>query len=63
MCRDACCISDITCDFPNGAEYIEFFWVQSFDVVIDIPVNENGRSELHKQKQNDHVICNKQCAY
>lgn len=39
----------LTCDLPNSSEYIEFFWVQSFNVVIDIPVNYNGRSET-KQK-------------
>lgn len=47
----------LTCDLPNGAEYIEFFWVQSFNVVIDIPVNDNGRSEHQKQKQKGHSIC------
>lgn len=34
-----------TCDLPNCAEHVELFWVQSFNVVIDIPVNDNGRSE------------------
>lgn len=47
----------LTCDLANGAEYIEFFWVQSFYVVIHVPVNDNGRSEQHKQKQKDHRIC------
>ena len=46
----------LTCDLPNGAEYIEFFWVQSFNIVIDIPVNDNGRSEHHKHKEKDHSI-------
>lgn len=35
----------LTCDLPNSAEYIEFFWVQSFNVVIDVSVNDNRRSE------------------
>lgn len=35
----------LTCDLPNGAEYIEFFWVQRFNVVVDIPENDNGRLE------------------
>lgn len=33
----------LTCDLPNSAEYIEFFWVQSFNVVIDVSVNDNRR--------------------
>lgn len=44
-------VISLTCDLPNGAEYIEFFWVQSFNVVIDIPVNDNERSEQHIQKE------------
>lgn len=47
----------LTCDLPNGAEYVEFFWVQSLNIVIDISVNDNGRSERHKQKHKDHRIC------
>lgn len=39
-----------TCDFPNGAEHVEFFWVQSFYFVIDISVNKNVSSERHKHK-------------
>ncbi len=45
----------LTCDFPNGAENIQFFRVQSFNVVIDIAVNDNERSERHKQLEKPKV--------
>lgn len=35
----------LTCDFPHCAEHVELLWVQSLDVVIDITVNDNERSE------------------
>lgn len=38
----------LTCDLPNGAEHVELFWIQRFDIVIDIPVNGNRRSEQQK---------------
>lgn len=41
-------VMPLTCDLPNGAEHVEFFWIQRFDIVIDIPVDENGRSEQQK---------------
>lgn len=44
----------LTCDLPNVAEYVEFLWVQSLNIVIDISVNDNGRSQRHKQKHKDH---------
>lgn len=47
----------LTCDLPNGAEYTEFFWVQSFNVVINIPVNEEQRSEQHKHNEKEQNIC------
>lgn len=40
----------LTCDLPNGAEHVEFFWIQRFNIVIDIPVNGNRKSEQQKQK-------------
>ena len=35
----------LTCDLPYGTEYIKLFWVQRFNVVVDIPENDNGRLE------------------
>lgn len=37
--------SQLTCDFPYGAEDVEFFGVQRFDVVVDVSVNDQGQSE------------------
>lgn len=44
-------VISLTCDLAHGAEYIEFFWVQRFDVVVDVPVNDHERSERHKQTE------------
>lgn len=46
----------LTCDFPNCTEYVEFLWVQSFNIVIDISVNKYGM----KEKKNPITIniCN-----
>lgn len=46
----------LTCDLPNGAEHVEFFWIQRFDVVIDIPVNGNRRSEQQMQKYVCYIL-------
>lgn len=46
----------LTCDLPDGAEHVEFFWIQRFDIVIDVPVNENGRSERQKQKYVCYIL-------
>lgn len=41
----------LTCDLPNCAKYIKFFWVQSLNIMIDIPVNDNGRLEQHRKNK------------
>lgn len=46
----------LTCDLPNGAEYIEFFWVQRFNVVVDIPENVNERLEKTNKKLLNHSM-------
>lgn len=46
----------LTCDLPNGAEQVEFFWIQRFDIVIDIPVNGNRRSEQQMQKYICYIL-------
>ncbi len=52
MCRDAVKVTLLTSDLPNGAKNIQFFRVQRFNVVIDIPVNDEGKSQQHKQCRN-----------
>ena len=47
----------LTRDFPNCAEHIEFFWIQSFNVVIDVPVNDNRTLEWHITTNKEHGIC------